>query len=146
MLAKVNFFPYSKEELGFSCKGSHFPESPSLHSPPHSITWGWRGTQTLLAGRGSAGVAEGGCETAWPPLFLSCLCSEMKTTVCGSPVVITTCCCLQAAHGRPRAVFAWQQCPAWKQNTEREESCRVDLLLGRCWVGLVLACWGGKGK
>lgn len=35
------------------------------------------------------------------PPFLSCLCSEIKTTVCGSPVVITTCCCLQEAHASP---------------------------------------------
>lgn len=35
------------------------------------------------------------------PPFLSCLCSEIKTAVCGSPVVITTCCCLQEAHASP---------------------------------------------
>lgn len=122
--AEVNFFPYSKEELRFSWRDSHFPESPSLQSPPQSIAGGCTGTRLLLAGRGSAGEAEGGCETARPPLFLSCLCSEMKTTVCGSPVVITTCCCLQAAHASTQgcvcmaAVPSPASCP-WKQNTER---------------------------
>lgn len=35
------------------------------------------------------------------PPFLSCLCSEIKTAVCGSLVVTTTCCCLQEAHADP---------------------------------------------
>lgn len=105
MLVEANFFFFLQTRISIFLEEFPVARAPQSALPTPGVSLGgcmgiWTASGRTGEPREAPVWLRAAMKQPGPP-FLSCLCSEIKTAVCGSPVVITTCCCVQEAHASP---------------------------------------------